>query len=101
MTKQEEIREGIAELYWDTLRLTDYVGLDYKKLRYSELWDGDFKLTCQNFADKILKQEASQGVVIKVEKRLVDIGIDTFESSVAKMLKAGYVAVGPLTKEGK
>ncbi len=44
----------VASLYWEQFRLTDYVGTEYKELAYLELWDGDFKTACQDFAKKVL-----------------------------------------------
>lgn len=51
----EQVRKKIATKFWVALRQTAYVGEEYKHLiNYSELSDGDFKASCQNFADQIL-----------------------------------------------
>jgi len=64
------------------------------------------RFVIKNSFDKLVRENAkadtiwgylhSQGVVIKVGQQLADIGIEYYNENVAKMLKAGYVAVEPL-----
>jgi len=63
MTKQEKIREGLAECHyyygggWDGIKRWEDVALDDRGVNY-------------DFADIALEKQASQGVVIKVEREL-------------------------------
>lgn len=87
MTKQQEIREGIARaiggIIFDTGRVMDYCD-------------------CHLYADMLLSYLHSQGVVLKVERELpVMPTLPTFGDHLIRrtqldMLKAGYVAVEPL-----
>ena len=98
MTKQEEIREGIALKYlqWKENDTTLQLHTAGQFLR-SE---------CFDFANEVMEQEHSQGVVRKVERELPLLsfensvtGVATFERELGiqrDMLKAGYVVVEPL-----
>ena len=70
MTKQEEIKSGISEIA-------------------EEYWYSSLMVT-----RKVLEYLHSQGVVIKVDKEMPHGTIH------CDMLKAGYVPVEPLIKEG-
>ncbi len=85
MTKQEEIREGIRN------RLCDRC----------ERGSGCCDLRDKGCGDEeeFISYLASQGVVIKVEQQLADIGIVYYNENVAKMLKAGYEAVESLIEK--
>ncbi len=67
MAKQEEIREGMAILSYVRDTQPDEVILSWEQVvkRYPDIAKFHF-----NFADKVLKQEHSQGVVIKVRGEL-------------------------------
>ena len=104
MTKQEEVRDGVITNI--AKACPDMLNADIVKL-----------------ADKILKDEGSQGLVIKVERELPhslyvnlmfgakkksviceNMELNTiYEEGQRDMLKAGYVAVEPLIEkqEGK
>ena len=82
MTKQEEIREGIAEdIYCAT---------------------GNEKEWCLRFTEQLFRYLHSQGVVIKVDRGSDDIQLpilkETWEGMVEDMKELGYVAVEPLMK---
>lgn len=108
MTKQEEIREGVA------VKLCNHDGFDWEWLKeqphYKGSKDCEFYFRC---ADDILTYEDSQGVVIKVDRKLPenphfnredisDSGLgemNGFDQAILMCKKAGYVAVEPLIKE--
>ena len=94
-TKQEEIREGIEE------------ALDYCEPN----GHCDLKSCEECRTDNMLKVLHSKGLVIKVDRKLptIDTTTDSYpvpcnetchKSEQENMLKAGYVAVEPLVKEG-
>ena len=99
MTEQEGIREGILkrlnEFRWELQKPNALINLD--------------TLTALQgaFADQILKDEDSQGVVIKVDRELPqvegNIGCPWLTPELAQgccpLIKAGYVAVEPLVKD--
>ncbi len=84
MTKQEEIREGIANY----LKNKDSCHID---------WDWEY-----GFADEILAYLHSQGVVIKVEGKLpfVDWNVDE-RRGFLNAIEAGFTAWKSLIEEGK
>ena len=109
MTKQEEIREGVA-------------GIDFCwNLCGERAYECNMQATCPALlgrgkerslrkVDHILAYLHSQGVVIKVDRdsAYCRIPIDKVPLSgngahveVSELAKAGYVAVEPLIKEGK
>ncbi len=102
MTKQEEIREGIAKLTEDRFRFpAEEAGL---------IWDKNFNYM---LASNILSYLHSQGVVIKVDRELPSLtdasrcspGSYTWNKHIAEfnyqqdMLRAGYGAFEPLIEE--
>ena len=110
MTKQEKIREGVASLTRDRFKQpAENAGLD---------WDENFN---HYLASDILSYLHSQGVVIKVDRELPEIGIISgqyvseidksdrywferpqlaaYRKSQQDMLGAGYAAVEPLIEE--
>ena len=117
MTKQEKIREGLAEkahLIWQRWMAYMLTHLDEEHIErwkrqanmaYSDLLDGE-KVSDQNIADEYSKYLHSQGVVIKVERELPKyvVGINATSEGAKMMaievqedmLKAGYIAVEPL-----
>jgi len=86
MSKQEEIGEGMNKLLVEFAK-------DYQRASIKQASVTHYKF-------KLLEYLHSQGVVRKVEQQLADIGIEYYNENVAKMLKAGYVAVEPLIEEG-
>ena len=92
MTRQEKIRKGIALQYlqWKENDTT---------LQLKDIHDF-FRSECFDFADEIMKQEASQGVVIKVDRALPLVYPEDNGHMIQNdMLRAGYVAVESLIKE--
>ena len=109
MTKQEEVREGIIknlnEFRWELQKPNVLINTDTLVMLQGA------------FADKILKDESSQGVVLKVERELPKNPYPELEKGMGRnrhyarvrhhsytegqkgMLKAGFVAVEPLIKE--
>ncbi|KKN06253.1 hypothetical protein LCGC14_1079140 [marine sediment metagenome] len=84
MTKQEKIREGITERI---------------KLHYGSIQHINNTVLEDLVADFILERLHSQGVVIKVKRRLPDHGVlqtGNYRAGQHSMLEAGYVAVEPL-----
>ena len=107
MTKQEEIREGIAELehlqwaQWSRVRNPDHPLID---VPYSKLSEKDKELD-RVWAQKVLFYLHSKGIVIKVERELgfarVDgtgreLWYDGYKAAMDDYEEAGYVAVEPL-----
>ncbi|KKM68514.1 hypothetical protein LCGC14_1460180 [marine sediment metagenome] len=95
MTKQDEIREGVEVI----------VGCFAFNKPWCSLTEAQQECA-RECSREIIKREASQGVVIKVERKLPDCdnhvyGILNEQGRVAQkqMLKAGYVAVEPLIEE--
>lgn len=100
MTKQEEIREEIAERICDALEGDEWFSLAEGQKRF-----------CRLYATNILSYLHSQGVVIKVERELPDLPISqddydivfypekVYREAQNIMLKADYAAVEPLIKE--
>jgi len=86
MTKQEEIREGIAREYMAA------TGMEYR--------EGDGKRSI--FVDQILAYLHSQGCVLKVERELpsyrnaVNKSYNDYMLGQEDMLKAGFGAFEPL-----
>ena len=101
MTKQEEIREGIAfESFWIDCGAGD-------RIDARVYWDADAKAReeWRHRADLLIAHLNSQGVVIKADRELPKLnetykdfgGNDSiWEEAQQDMLKAGYVAVEPL-----
>ena len=87
MTKQEEIREGIA-LYIAKIMFPGTESLDNLSS-----YDKETVMYC---ALEIMEGEAVQGVVIKKEDSLSGFGVRVF---MRDMQEAGYVAVEPLIEE--
>ena len=81
MTKQEEIREGIAENAYHF----DYRGKEHLKW---QVLAGEYKVPYYEFADVVLYKEDSQGVVIKANTK--DKSLD----------ELNFSAVEPLIEEG-
>jgi len=116
MTKQEEIREGIAQRIWDFRRSVS--GLQANNEWEGLLEGGAAKRLTRAMAKEIMGYEDSQGVVIKVDRELPENPYELKAqqawdindgNSVAykrwygyrRCLEdmAGYVAVEPLTGE--
>ena len=104
MSRQEEIREGIAE----TIRQVYIDG--YNARCNGEVWeqeDGSVNLPEQGILIKTLQLEQwldSQGVVIVAERELpsiFDIDEDVISALEYKKMLAGFVAFEPLIKEVK
>ena len=107
MTKQEEIREGVAlSLSLGMLKKDDAIDED------GELWtdDGYYFFTDsarERFANRVLQYLHSQGVVIKVDRECPSISsavrcatkLGVFHITQLDMLEAGYVVVEPLIAE--
>jgi len=102
MTKQEEIREGIAKdiHYWHTTGTEDW--------DRPESWHGPKIENYYEAADTILNNLHSQGCVLKVDRDSVycNIPMDKVPLSgktayveTKELEKAGYVAVEPLIEE--
>ena len=93
MDKQEEIREGIKRVIGDYFPL-EHINCDAScTTKYME------EENLEQSAQEIMGYLHSQGVVVRVDKVLYDIGIEYYNENVAKMLKAGYVTVEPLVEE--
>ncbi len=104
VTKQEKIREGIAERIW-CFRRSVY---ELPKNEWECLPDdGAAKRLTRAVAKEIMGFEDSQGVVLKVERKLPLVSeadvkewneatIDGIKTCQRFMLKAGYVATKPL-----
>ena len=137
MTKQEEIRKGMEEILGEELiefSLTHENAPPHKDCGeeckvdiidqvasanpiMSPMRSGGIKhkkcMDCWNeyidgLITKILKKQASQGIVIKVGRELPnmpfdvpEIGAGIFQAGLNSMLKAGYAAFEPLIEEGK
>lgn len=97
MASREEIREGIAkQICYFYLRKT---GANFSIITQAE---------CYEVADFILKEEDSQGVVIKVDRELPHKPIyddrrinDALSVYQRVITKVGYEAVGPLIENNK
>ena len=100
MTKQEEIRKGIAKrLYAEHYSISkeDTFETTYKR----------YQVECLDMADVALSYLHSQGGVMKVDKGLPENVVQEFSPEYDNgyhrgemdMLKAGYVATEPLIKE--
>ena len=104
MTKQEEIREGIAEI------IAHEHGFEWEDLPKDSVHRAFYLAV----ASVVIKYENSQGVVIKVDKEATSNLInDLWDAVVGTELvecrllakkalnKAGWVATKPLIEEGK
>ena len=110
MTKQEEIREGIAEFLWKRgakhTRFWPFSALE-KVEKESPYLKGTRQAYLKK-VDQLLSYLHSQGVVIKVERELPQCPSnrdDTvrliWEEAQQAMLNAGFTATEPLIEEVK
>ncbi len=93
---REEIREGIAEELWPEIR--SMWAASFWDLEYKDLSDSAQE-SLLAFADRVMKREHSQGVVIKVDRELPECSIIPKTTGVCPYKKAGYGAVESLIKE--
>ncbi len=96
MTKQEKIREGIAEWLWENrageTTVQDWVN-SWAKL--PENRKQDFRKDATDFMIYL----NSQGIVLKVDRELPECSIIPKTTGVCPYKKAGYGAVEPLIEE--
>ena len=98
MSKQEEIREGVA------IKLYGWLHSSGSPDRHSKKVPEVVRTGYRKRADELLEDLASEGVVLKVDRELpintCGDDYDCYESchliAQEDMLKAGYVAVEPL-----
>lgn len=95
MTKREEIREGIAKAIYGDWAIGS---APWEKTTQAE------KAPWLRTAEKVMGDEASQGVVIKVDRELPkcpyskdELLIGAYREALEDIVEAGYVAVEPLT----
>ena len=96
MTKQEEIREGIAQ----------WLYCQYRERRIGENWTFDWEKVSEEIKDKFREHTKnlaqylhSQDVVLKVDRELPKL-IDRFRGQVKRVLiQDNWSAVEPLIKE--
>lgn len=95
MSKQDEIREGMERAVVEFAFNEPYEGLPTRE-----------KTSARNWVTARLRELHDNGVAIKVDRELPTV-IDEFGNFklggqiLDEMLKAGYVAVEPLTEEVK
>ncbi|HUV45566.1 MAG TPA: hypothetical protein VMW45_00650 [Dehalococcoidia bacterium] len=100
MTKQEELREGIAKILWDIDRPSNVPNWDELKKSTHEQCVMETKNTLID-ATHILAYLHSQGVVIKVEKdiELVIKETEFLGSTITVIMPKSFSAVAPLIEE--